>query len=71
MSLTYATAQTHEIIDDLKRRNHQINLRRHLDRIDTTVREAIRDRDFQSVSDLNQVAATIRKQLRDNPNDSF
>lgn len=71
MSLTYATAQTHEIIDDLKRRNHQINLRRRLDRLDTTVREAIRDRDFQTVSDLNQVAATVREQLRGNPNDSF
>ena len=71
MSLTYATDQTHQIIDDLKHRNHQINLRRHLDRLDTTVREAIRDRDFQTVSNLNQVAAGIREQLRDNPNDSF
>lgn len=71
MSLTYATAQTYEIIDDLKRRNYQTNLRRHLDRIDTATREAIRDRDFQTVSNLNQVAVSIRKKLRGNPNDSF
>ena len=71
MSLTYATAQTYEIIEDLKRRNYQTNLRRHLDVLDTATREAIRDRNFQIASDLNQVAATVRKQLRDNPNDSF
>ena len=71
MSLTYATAQTYEIIDDLKRRNYQTNLRRHLDRIDTATREAIRDKDFGSVNNLNQVAANIRKKLRGNPNDSF